>query len=533
MRPVAVSWALAITGLAGVCTVWTFAALANTAYADGTGVFVTFVSVLLVLAGLLMSRRNPDSWSGPLLQLTSMLALGGQARFGAGEASPAGGAVWLAAILLPGALALTEVGVSRRAQKWFLLGPVALSALLGAAVALAARGRAGADSLWWQTRRQQAGYPLARALFAADTVVVVAALGLVFAALVQRLRRADRASLRVVRPVAVPATIWALATAGSQLACLAGPPWALGRTAATLNTIGTFVLFLAPLLSMAAFFGGVVWVELIEPRLVRTSAGIALSPQTGSRDVRSYLARALGDPSVRVVFRSADQKGWVGPDGKPALLAEDDPERAVTIIERPGLEIGAVEYDASLTSEPDAIELAVTAAGLVIDNERLAALSKSRAEDARKLTAALVSSADSARDEVRARLEHGPLASLTTVEVELELGGDLEAAARALQEAASQVRYISHGLYPAELADGGLAAALTQVAEVPDCRFPRAIEVTAFLASDGDNGARISVTPGALTVSLSQPPGNPTLLERVAVLGGSVEGNTIVLPLAD
>lgn len=533
MRPLTASWALAVTGLAGVGTVWTFSALANSAYADGTGVFVTFVGVLLVVAGLLMSRRRPDSWSGPLLQLTSMLALAGQARFGSGAASPAGGAVWLAAILLPGALALAEVGLSQHALRAFLLGPVALSVLLGAAVALAAHGRAGAESLWWQTARQQAGYPVARALYAADTVVAVASLGFVFAALVQKLRRADRASLRVVRPVAVPAAIWALATAGSQLACLPGPPWALGKTAATFNTLGTFVLFLAPLLSMATFFAGVVWVELIEPRLVRTSAGIALSPQTGSRDVRSYLAGALGDPSVRVVFRSADQKGWVGPDGKPGLLAEDDPERAVTIIERRGLEIGAVEYDASLTSEPDAIELAVTAAGLVIDNERLAALSKSRAEDARRLAAALVSSADSARDEVRARLEHGPLAALADIEVELGLGGDLEGVARALQEAASEVRHISHGLYPAELTDGGLAAALTQAAEVPDGRFPRAIEVTAFLAADGDSGARIKVAPGALTIALSQAPGNATLLERVAVLGGSVEGNAIVLPLAD
>ena len=205
MRPLTASWALAVTGLAGVGTVWTFSALANSAYADGTGVFVTFVGVLLVVAGLLMSRRRPDSWSGPLLQLTSMLALAGQARFGSGAASPAGGAVRLAAILLPGALALAEVGLSQRAPRAFLLGPVALSVLLGAAVALAAHGRAGAESLWWQTARQQAGYPVARALYAADTVVAVASLGFVFAALVQKLRRADRASLRVVRPVAVPA----------------------------------------------------------------------------------------------------------------------------------------------------------------------------------------------------------------------------------------------------------------------------------------------------------------------------------------
>jgi hypothetical protein len=393
MRPLTVSWAVA--GLAGIATVWAFSALPGSAFANGTGSFVTFVSVLLVIAGLLMCRRRPDSWSGPLLELTSLLALAGQARFGAGTATPAGGALWLAAIVLPGALALAEVGMSRRAVTAFLVGPVALSALVGAAVVLAAHGRAGADSLWWQTPRQQAGYPLARALFAGDTVVVVVSLGFVFDAVVEKLRRADRASRRILRPVAVPAATWALATSGSQLACLTGPAWALGKTAATFNTAGTFVLFLAPLLSMSAFFGGVAWVELIEPRLVRTSAGMALRADTGARDVQSYLAGALGDSSVRLVFRSADEQGWIGRDGKPTLLAEDDPERAITIIERSGMEIGVVEYDASLTSETDAIELAVTAAGLVIDNERLAALCRSWAEDARKVAAALVFSADS------------------------------------------------------------------------------------------------------------------------------------------
>ena len=538
MRPLRVSWSLLVIGLVTLCAGWAYITLEGTADIDGDdGSFVTFVVALLLIAGLLMCRRRPDSWSGPLVQLSSILAFAGQARFGMGAGGPAAGLIWLAAPLVPGALALVEIEVGRRALRAFLLGPMALSLLLGTAVVLAARGRAWANSLWWQTAKQQAGHTLGRALFAADTVVVVIGLGVVLAALVRKLWRADNALRRVIRPIAVPGAVWAVVMIVSQVACLPGPAWALGKTTATFDTAGSFLLVLAPLLSTAVFFSGVVWVELIEPRLVRTSAGIALRTEPGSRDVQAYLAGALGDPSIKVVFRSPAGQGWVGLDGGAALLAEDDPERAVTIIERSGLEIGAVEYDASLTSQPDAIELAVTAAGLVIDNERLAALSKSRAEDARQLAAALVSSSGAAREEVRARLERGPMATLAAVEVALELepgdDGDLERAARALQEAASEVRHISHGLYPAELTDGGLAAALTQAAEVPDGRFPRAIEVTAFLAADGDNGARIKVAPGALTIALSRAAGNATLLERVAVLGGSVEGNAIVLPLAD
>ena len=525
---------MTVVGFAAGGTVWAFAAISGEAELDGgVGSFVTFVAGLLLVAGLLMSRRRRDSWNGPLLQLTSMLAFAGMARYGAGAASPVAATIWLAAILLPGALAMAEAGVSRRLVKAFLLGPVALSVLLGVAVVLATHGRAGANSLWWQTRAQQAGYPVARALFAVDTAVVVAGLGLVFVALVSKLRRADSALRRVIRPVAVPGAIWALVMVGSQLARLTGPAWALGKSVSVFDTAGTFVLFVAPLLATAVLFSGVVWVELIEPRLLRTSAGVALRPETGSRDVQSYLAAALGDPSVKVVFRSSGGDGWVGPDGRPAVLAEDDPERDITVVERSGMAVGAVEYDASLGSEPDAIELTVTAAGLVIDNERLSALSRSRAEEARTLAAALVSSSDAARDGLAAQLEAGPLAVMADVEASLELGGDLEGAARELRHAASEVRRISHGLYPAELGEGGLAAALAHAAEVPGVRFPRAIEVTAFLAADGDEGARIEVRPGALRVALSEVPSSVSLLERVAVLGGSVEGNTIVLPLED
>lgn len=534
MKPLRVSWWLAVAGFAGVGTVWAFAVLSGEAVLDsGVGSFVTFVAVLLLIAGLMMSRRRQDSWSGPLLQFTSMLAFAGMARYGDGAASSVAATIWLAAILFPGTLALAEAGVSRRLVKEFVLGPVVLSALLGVAVVLAAHGRAGANSLWWQTGKQQAGYPVARALFAADTAVVVASLGIVFAALVSKLRRADNALRRVLRPVAVPGATWALVMVGSQLARLAGPAWALGKSASAFNTSGTLVLFVVPLLAMAVFFGGVVWVELIEPRLLRTSAGIALRAQTGSRDVRSYLAAALGDPSVKVLFRSAGADGWVGPDGRPTVLGEDDPERGATVVERSGIEFGAVEYDASLASEPDAIELALTAAGLAIDNERLSALSRSRAEEARTLTAALVSSSESVRDEVTARLEDGPLAVLADIGARLEFGSDLEGAAQELQQAASEVRRISHGVYPAELTEGGLAAALPRAAEVPRRRFARAVEVTAFLAADGDERARIEVRRESLRVALSEAPSNAALLARVAALGGSLEGSTVVLPLGD
>jgi signal transduction histidine kinase len=168
---------------------------------------------------------------------------------------------------------------------------------------------------------------------------------------------------------------------------------------------------------------------------------------------------------------------------------------------------------------------------LAIDTERLKALANVRAENARRLTARMLSSADSAREQVRRRVAQGPGPRLEAIQAMLEDRDRLDEASLALAEVASEVRRISHGLYPAELADGGLAAVLTEAAEVPANRFPRSIEITAFLAAEGDSGARIRSEPAQLLISLTRPPRDTALLERVAVLAGTVEDRTITLPL--
>jgi signal transduction histidine kinase len=144
----------------------------------------------------------------------------------------------------------------------------------------------------------------------------------------------------------------------------------------------------------------------------------------------------------------------------------------------------------------------------------------------------MLSSADAAREDVRRRVAQGPGPRLDAIQAMLEQGDRLDEVSRALAEVAAQVRQISHGLYPAALANGGLAAVLTGAAQVPSARFPPSIEITAFLAAEGDSGAQIRTEPGKLVISLTRPPDETALLERVAVLAGTVEGATITLPLS-
>jgi hypothetical protein len=512
---------------------WVYAGL-NQPIADASpvGSFLTVVGLLLLAAGWLMVRRRPRSWTGPLLQLTAITAFLGEVRHGAGGVTPIAGALWLAGGLLPGVLALVEIeALGMPVLRWLTSSFVAVTAGLGVAVAWAARGRAEANSAWWDTRTRQRGDPLAQGLFLGHTVVSGVALILIFVLLVHALRSSDRASRRLIAPVAGPAVVWAMVVVLSQAGGIPDPRWAVNADGRTATTAGVIVLQMLPVVAVAAVTAGVVWVELIIPRLERTPTGIAIRSDGASQSVDGYLSRTLGDPSTRTVYRAADRPGWVDDQGRPAALAVDDPDRGITTISCFGLELGAIEYDASLASEPDTIELILPAAALAIDTERLNVLASLRTENARRLTARMLSSADSAREDVRRRFAQGPGPTLEAIQAMLEEGDQLEEASRALAGVASEVRQISHGLYPAELAEGGLSATLTEAEQVPTERFPRSIEITAFLAADGDSGARIRRESGQLVISLTRPPREETLLERVAVLAGSVEDRTITLPL--
>jgi hypothetical protein len=535
MRPTVASLALlTVFGVDLAAAGWVFAGLNQPiANASPVGAFLTVSGLLLLGAGWLMVRRRPRSWTGPLLQLTAITGFIGYTRHGLGGATPLTGGLWLAAALLPGVLALAEIeALGVPLLRWLTGGFVAVTAGLGVAVAVAARGRAGANSAWWDTRTRQRGEPTAQSLFLGHTVVSGIALIAIFLLLLRALRSSDRASRRLITPVAVPGLVWAVVIAAAQAASIPDPRWAVSPDGRSSTTAGVLLLQIVPVVVIAAVMAGVVWVELIIPRLERTPTGIAIRSDGAFHTVEDYLARTLGDPSIRAVYRAAERPGWVDDQGRPTSLAVDDPDRGTATISRSGLELGAIEYDASLASEPDTVELILPAAALAIDTERLKALANVRAENARRLTARMLSSADSARDDVRRRVAQGPGPKLDAIQAMLEDGDQLQEVSLVLAEVASEVRRISHGLYPAELADGGLAAVLTEAAEVPAIRFPRSIEITAFLAADGDSGARIRREPGQLVISLTYPPNDTALFERVAVLGGTVEGSTITLPVS-
>jgi hypothetical protein len=493
---------------------------------------LTLVLLLGQIGGWLIGRRAREHWTGALVQVVATTMAIGAARDGhLGRVVPVAAGVWLATILLPGLLLCDPPAGSSRAGRFLMGAAIAATVALAPWIVIDAHGRSRANATWWEADPGARVAPAARTLFAVHTAIVVVALVAVAVAAGRRYARAARAARPLLRPVLVPGLAWLLITVAGQLARLFAPGWALRGETNGAFTIGA-ELFLrgAPIVAVAALLAGVCWVRLAVPRLRSTSAGVVVG-EAGAADVRGYLARALADPSVRVVFYGED--GWVDEAGKPAVLDSGDPDRAVTVLQRDGEPIGAVEHDAALAAEPEAIELVATVAGLALDRERLLAKARARAERARALTARLVASADTARDELRDVLRAGPVRELTEVATMLDDPAALTTVPQRLQAIAATVRGISHGVFPPSLADGGLRAALDTAVEAPSRRLAPPVEVTAFLAAQSDPTARLVDHGDRLTIRLAEPPASSVVRDRVEVLGGSIDGTVVTVPLED
>jgi hypothetical protein len=444
---------------------------------------------------------------------------------------PAVAGVWLASILVP-ALLLFAVPERRDriAITAIVLGTAGCAALAGPIVRAAEDGE-GPSPTWWRANPFARGDPDAKHLLAFHTAIVAAVLVIVVWRTLVMIRRTTSVRRPWLWPVVVPGCGWIVLIVSTELARLADPSWSRNYLVDE-TPEATLFLQIAPLVAIAAFVAGAAWAELAAPALRRTDRGPVLGDATAV-GVTRYLTRALADPSIRIAYWSIDDASWRDSDGRVIELPVDDPERAVTIFRRNGEPHVAFVHDAALASQPDVVAQVATAAALALETERLTALANARVDDARRLTARLVSSADAARRDVYAQLLEGPAEELERlariVRDGLPTGG--EELVRGLRAVVADVRELSHGLYPAALTEHGLPAVLSTSSPVPSRRYPPSVEVTAYLAARADPGAVITEVAGELVIELTSAPGDPRLVDRLAVLGGRIEDRVVRVPV--
>jgi PAS domain S-box-containing protein len=138
--------------------------------------------------------------------------------------------------------------------------------------------------------------------------------------------------------------------------------------------IVTFTFAAVPLAFIVGLLGG---------RLARGGVGqlvLELGQAHAPGELREALARALGDPTLRLAYWIPETASFADLDGSPVELPEGRGEQLATLVERDGRPVAALIHHRSLEDDPLFVEAVAAAAALALENERrLVALRKAQA----------------------------------------------------------------------------------------------------------------------------------------------------------
>jgi signal transduction histidine kinase len=287
--------------------------------------------------------------------------------------------------------------------------------------------------------------------------------------------------------------------------------------------------------------------SLTRARLTRLVADVGA---VGAGGLGALLGRSLGDPSLRVLYPWAEG-GWLDATGRPAVPGVD---QELTRVLQDGGSAAALAHRQGLLVAPGLRGTIGEATRLLLDHERLHAQTSAQLADLRASRARLVSSSDAERRKLERDLHDGAQQQLVALSLALQIAalraaGDQDRVARLTEARAevttalSQLRALARGIYPRELAEEGLAAALDSLAEesptlvrlgdVPRRRLPPEAEAVAYrlvgslARTCGKTGLDVHATDDGkeLTVRVltEATPGDFGQVEdRVRALGGDV-----------
>jgi signal transduction histidine kinase len=187
-----------------------------------------------------------------------------------------------------------------------------------------------------------------------------------------------------------------------------------------------------------------------------------------STTIEQALRSALGDESLSVAYWIEERECWVDELGKPAT-----PGRNAFDVERRGERVAAVELDRDRTDRRT-VEAVLAEALPEIENARLRAAIALQLVEVRESRARIVAAQVAERKKLERNLHDGAQQRLLAIALQLraaEVGDDpmamrttLDEAVHQLQLAVGDLRELANGFHPSVLADGGLAAALDDLA---------------------------------------------------------------------
>lgn len=489
---------------------------------SGQAVFLTLCALAAPALATAMTSRHPDEPTGVLLGLTILSAMLAACRTtDLGCVAPIAGFIALVAAPLPAVVvsrypALTFPQHTVRLVSRCFWASAALGMVLGVLLLL---GGSVPTAQWFTALPGPVGIPATVLLVVRAGLVCTGPIALAVACVIGRMPRAARVA---ARPVRWPAICWAISLT-------AGEVWGVLRAVNTpahdmFIGLDATLFVILPAVLVGALAAGIGWIDLTAR--IPTSPSGSPAPRTSVVNVEQYLSRALADPSIRVRYPVDGGQSWVTAAGMRVSpeIGTGTADRATTVIVRGSRVIGLIDQDAAVTAHPDAVELVATGAGLIMETERLRASAASDLEQARLLAQRLLVASDEPRSALRTALVNGPLAELDSIAHLLRCGTPVADVVVRLTAVATDVRSISHGVFPATLATGGLRASLGGHL-VPDRRYAPVIEMTTYLAAHADLAATIEESMGeegpCLVVRTGSAPA-ADVRDRVMALGGTI-----------
>jgi signal transduction histidine kinase len=385
--------------------------------------------------------------------------------------------------------------------------------------------------------------------------------GAVLFILVRRWRRATPGQRRFLVPVYSAGVAVTIVLIGVVLV----------QTSGSLNTETLDAIVLITLIP----FGLVPYMflaTLVRARMIQSGAvgqliaRIGEAPRRG--ELRDELARALGDPTLELVYWLPGDERFVDGRGRPVELPAPGSGRGVTRVEREGSLVAMIVHDTLvIDKELDSI---AAAAAMALENERLDAELRAKVAELRDSRSRMLRVGLEERRRLERDLHDGAQQRLVSMALNMRLARDrirkdpdgaerlLDEAGAELDAALEELRELARGIHPAVLSDRGLDAALETLARRAPLpveltrsehdRLPEAIELAAYFvvaealtnvakyASATHAKVNVGQTNGRLLVEVADDgvggadPANGTglrgLADRLAVIEGRLEVNS-------
>jgi signal transduction histidine kinase len=192
---------------------------------------------------------------------------------------------------------------------------------------------------------------------------------------------------------------------------------------------------------------------------------LELGPHPSPAAIERQMATAFGDPTLRVVYPSAD--GYLDASGAPVVVP-DDPNVATAEL-WDGEPVALILHDRALDDVPGLMDAAGAATLLTVRNARLSAELRSSIHALQASRARITAAEGVARRRLERELSDGAQRRLASVRARLtqaaadgagwppELLAELRAAT---DEAAETLDDSAHGIYPRQLVEQGLVPTL-------------------------------------------------------------------------